>query len=1190
MLSLSSATPFDIGTVITEFLMNWWLQSTLLIAVGLLIGGWLKARGAALQSVVYRMTLVAALLCPLATWLLAINGVSGWSVKLPSARMTRSPESSQTHAGESVAGGTTLMSATNRLSERDPGETTEQRGLPMSNQYPATMPFNDSSIIDTHAAMSTVKTIGGMATDAMRPTTNQDVKQASLHPTAWLTMVVCGLWMAFSLVLSIRLIRAWSRLGWLRRHSLPADLETDRLCRELASTIGVRTPEVRHSPYIPSPFLAGLQRPVVLLPEPDQALRMREVLIHELAHLRRRDCDWNLLLQCATSAFFFQPLLWALGRRIEATAEDVCDDYVVRFGGDRTEYAHQLADIAERRLVPSMVLGVGMMSLRSMLGRRVARIMDGSRALSTRVGNLLIVVVFLGGFAATMTAGLIGLASRPTLAENKPAKKSERVDQPKIAEKDDLPAQDAKETRLAANNASTTESKSDAGEKKINYYEGQVVDPDGKPVAGAKLHLVNFDYDPLGQLPVEWKPIAETDAQGKFRFSQNVDDTEDPTPFKWGGMLCAASEGYGFAMAAAAVCDTDKQVVQSIREKIAKLPREFQELFNKQFDRVGQPLMLKVDDEPIRGQVVNINGEPVVGSKVTVVGVHTGPDERLDNWLKKVTEERADLVTTYIEIMNRADGSRIRALVHPVMTDAQGNFVLKGVGRDRIAELMVEGSGIQTDRFFARTQTGERIEIPQQWSQPGSTRFTYHPSKFIHVAGPSQPIVGVVSDKDSGAPIVGATILSQKRHGHPITGAGEDFIRTVTDSEGKYRLEGMPIGNDNRIGVIPPRDRAYLSDSKSAKTTSDAKPMTIDFKLQPAIWVTGRITDRHTGQGLSGEISYYSFRDNPAGKRGWVDERRFLRADAEGRYQIAVPSGRSIIAFRTEQYEKYPRAVGAESIEGFKKDMGHFDTLPHFLVARDYHVLKEVNPVVGTGDVNLDISLDAANKLKGRVVDPSGKPLSTAFFSGKLKDIQIWDAVEPSGQFEVIDYEPVVTRQLAFFDTTRALSAFVTLSGPISDALVVKLEPAGKAKGRIVDELGDSIPNLQLMNWTPRKVEPTAMMQQSYSALPLPPSNPLKDRQEVLCDAEGRFELNGLLPGRDYRIRAYLPYDGKQLPAYKTGPLDIVINVKAGETQDLGDVRIADENAYTDKFLKAQKASLEKSNEARPGTETPSSK
>src|SRR5690242_2550625 len=86
-----TTTFLDVSTAAAEFAVNWLLQSTLLITLGLLAGMLLRKRGSAAQSVVYRTTLVAVLICPLATWLLAQSGVSGWSFDFPAAWAIEQP-------------------------------------------------------------------------------------------------------------------------------------------------------------------------------------------------------------------------------------------------------------------------------------------------------------------------------------------------------------------------------------------------------------------------------------------------------------------------------------------------------------------------------------------------------------------------------------------------------------------------------------------------------------------------------------------------------------------------------------------------------------------------------------------------------------------------------------------------------------------------------------------------------------------------------------------------------------------------------------------------------------------------------------------------------------------------------------------------------------------------------------------
>jgi hypothetical protein len=67
----------DCVATVTGLGLNWLVQSSLLLVVGLFTGWLLRRRGPAAQSIVYRTTLVAVVVCPVATWTLALTGVSG---------------------------------------------------------------------------------------------------------------------------------------------------------------------------------------------------------------------------------------------------------------------------------------------------------------------------------------------------------------------------------------------------------------------------------------------------------------------------------------------------------------------------------------------------------------------------------------------------------------------------------------------------------------------------------------------------------------------------------------------------------------------------------------------------------------------------------------------------------------------------------------------------------------------------------------------------------------------------------------------------------------------------------------------------------------------------------------------------------------------------------------------------------
>ncbi|MGC8642753.1 MAG: M56 family metallopeptidase, partial [Isosphaeraceae bacterium] len=203
------------------------------------------------------------------------------------------------------------------------------------------------------------------------------------------------------------------------------------LCRELAARMGVQAPRVLLSPFLASPCLDGVWQPCIFLPE-DGTERPRDTLVHELAHLARHDGVWNLLRRVTALALWVQPLFWMLARRLERAAEEVCDDHVVQFGADRASYAAQLVSLASRSLPPRAATAVGMISLRSMLARRVARILNTSRSLSTRMAKGALAVVLAIGFAGTVCAGMLGAGAeqREAKAQAPPKAAAHKADVP----------------------------------------------------------------------------------------------------------------------------------------------------------------------------------------------------------------------------------------------------------------------------------------------------------------------------------------------------------------------------------------------------------------------------------------------------------------------------------------------------------------------------------------------------------------------------------------------------------------------------------------------------------------------------------------------------------------------------------------------------------------------------------------
>jgi len=93
----------------------------------------------------------------------------------------------------------------------------------------------------------------------------------------------------------------------------------------------------------------GALRPRVFLPHDAHqwpAERVRVVLTHELAHIKRLDWPVQMLAEVARAVYWFNPLFWAVCRRLKLESEHACDDVVLRAGFDAKHYATHLLELA----------------------------------------------------------------------------------------------------------------------------------------------------------------------------------------------------------------------------------------------------------------------------------------------------------------------------------------------------------------------------------------------------------------------------------------------------------------------------------------------------------------------------------------------------------------------------------------------------------------------------------------------------------------------------------------------------------------------------------------------------------------------------------------------------------------------------------------------------------------------------
>jgi RNA polymerase sigma factor (sigma-70 family) len=233
---------------------------------------------------------------------------------------------------------------------------------------------------------------------------------------------------------------------------------------------------------------------------------------------------------------------------------------------------------------------------------------------------------------------------------------------------------------------------------------GRVLDPDGKPLAGARLFLWTNAVKGKDDLPVR----ATAADDGRFRLTVARADLE-----------------------------RDAKLVASARD----LGPDW--LDASEIAKGGElTLRLVKDDVPVNGRLLDLEGQPVAGATLRVSRVEQGD---LKGFLEG--KKRGPFPD-----MKRLAGVALDGPAS-VTTSKDGRFRLTGFGRERAVLLELKGPGIANNFFHVFTRTEA---LPGMASGDHGT----YVATFEHLVQPSKPIVGTVREKGTGKPVSGVTVLS----------------------------------------------------------------------------------------------------------------------------------------------------------------------------------------------------------------------------------------------------------------------------------------------------------------------------------------------------------------------------------------------------------------------------------------------
>ena len=164
--------------------------------------------------------------------------------------------------------------------------------------------------------------------------------------------VLFVIWAAIVLLQLILIVMRRRALSQMLRWIRPASATDRARLDALRSRLDVRFPVSLGRADVGSPFVTGIIRPRIVLPldlkTTNSPTELDHVLLHELAHIKRRDLLWAWIPEITRIILFFHPIVYWISQEAKLQREAACDQAVVLSAGGTREYAQTLLAFSKR--------------------------------------------------------------------------------------------------------------------------------------------------------------------------------------------------------------------------------------------------------------------------------------------------------------------------------------------------------------------------------------------------------------------------------------------------------------------------------------------------------------------------------------------------------------------------------------------------------------------------------------------------------------------------------------------------------------------------------------------------------------------------------------------------------------------------------------------------------------------------
>ncbi|HTU90975.1 MAG TPA: sigma-70 family RNA polymerase sigma factor [Gemmataceae bacterium] len=656
----------------------------------------------------------------------------------------------------------------------------------------------------------------------------------------------------------------------------------------------------------------------------------------------------------------------------------------------------------------------------------------------------------------------------------------------------------------------------EAKTKESVVIRGRVLDPDGKPVKGARLFSPHFRKD---DSTVVQRDV--TDAEGRFRFEL---PSADARPGQ-NRSLIAAANGYG---------------VQWV-----DLPEE---------SSSAELKLRLVKDQAIQGRILSTEGKPVAGVRVQVVSLKTRADDRVDDFLRVWQRQWGGAFVYTPKLLIQP----LDAILPSVATDKEGRFRIAGIGAERIAELTIQGAGIARTSLYVVGRPGfdpaqvNKTALDNARVDIGNARppLLYGPT-FDYVEESGRAIEGTIRTADSGDPLSGFTAF--------YLFASRNSLRSVSDKQGDFRLDNVPKNKQHLLEIEPPANSSWLRMNAWADDSGLLQPLKVEIRARRGVFVSGRAIDRTTGKGVWSYVRFVPLPGNKfIGKPGAYSYRCAIFTDVEGRFRMPILPGPGVLMADVRVREKtkngqkimpYKRAEFDEADRSRVQTSDFGDGTSNFATADNsvellngQNAVKYIDLAPDAANAACDLFVDRGKTMTIPIQDEQGKPLTGAVVSGVTEAWSIGGSVFTLADTEstctVYALEPRRPRRLIFIHPQRRLACTLRVRGDEKEPPAARLVRTGTVIGRVLNldgrPIADADITLSSGNLTAR------LLFAKLEALAPP----------IRTGADGRFRVEGVVP--DLGFGLHIRRGGKYLVDPRIGNMSL----EPSEVRNLGDLRV----------------------------------